>query len=211
ARCIWGAIINTCRDIVRQAVVRFDPKDVELKARVTRLVSAYPRSLIYHLGERTELSDRVLEKNRRKILADRETAKLLRSTHKPMTVTGMLSDAIHSANLPVIDQMKLDEDLTKFSDYYGMCERIFKTPIPLSYTRLTSRFLFVWMLALPFALYGAITPHWIVVPVSTLLAFFLFAIEEIGVQVEEPFSVLPMSAMADGIDASIFECLRLDQ
>jgi len=211
ARCIWGAIINTCRDIVRQALIRFDPKDAELKKEVTRLVSAYPRCLIYHLGERTDVSNLVIEKKLGKILSDAEKQKLLACTHKPMTLTTMLSQSIRKAGLPVIDEMKIDADITKFSDYYGMCERIFKTPMPLSYTRLTSRFLSIWMLFMPFALYSAITPHWYIVPITAFLSFAIFGIEELGVAIEEPFSVLPLNAMADGIDASIFEALALDE
>mmetsp|Transcript_19535 Transcript_19535/g.55388 ORF Transcript_19535/g.55388 Transcript_19535/m.55388 type:complete len:239 (-) Transcript_19535:330-1046(-) len=92
-----------------------------------------------------------------------------------------------------------------------MCERIFKTPMPLSFTRLTSRFLSVWTLALPFALYGAITPHWLIVPITAFIAFFVFGIEEIGLQIEEPFSALALNAMADGIDASIFEALEMEK
>ncbi|CAK0890676.1 unnamed protein product [Prorocentrum cordatum] len=131
-------------------------------------------------------------------------------THKPMTVTGMLSQSIRKAKLDVIDEMKIDSDVTKFSDYYGMCERIFKMPMPLSYTRLTSRFLSVWLLFMPLALYGAINPHWAIVPITAFLAFAIFGIEELGVQIEEPFSILPMDTMA-GIDASIFEALELDK
>jgi len=92
-----------------------------------------------------------------------------------------------------------------------MCERIFKTPIPLSYTRLTSRFLSIWLLALPLALYAAITPHWLIIPITAMIAFFIFGIEEIAFQIEEPFSALAMNAMADGIDASIFEALELEK
>jgi predicted membrane chloride channel (bestrophin family) len=211
ARCIWGAIINTCRDIVRQSLARFDPKDVELKKEVTRLVSAYPRCLIYHLGERTDISNQVIEKKLGKILSEAEKRKLMDCTHKPMTVTTMLAQSIRKARLDVIDEMKIDADLTKFSDYYGMCERIFKTPMPLSYTRLTSRFLSVWMLFMPFALYSAISPHWAIVPITAFLSFAIFGIEELGVSIEEPFSVLPLNAMADGIDGSIFEALAIDE
>lgn len=211
ARCIWGAIINTCRDIVRQALTRFDPRDDDLKEEVTRLVSAWPRSLIFHLGERTDLSVEVLEKKYGKILTKKEKDKLMACVHKPMTCTGMISDAIRKAKLDTIDEMKLDEDLSKFSDFYGMCERIFKTPIPLSYTRLTSRFLAVWMLFLPLALYGAVTPHVAIIPITAMLSYFIFAIEEVGIKLEEPFSQLPMNTMADGIDASIFEALELDK
>jgi putative membrane protein len=37
------------------------------------------------------------------------------------------------------------------------------------------------------------------VPTSMILAFFFFGIEEIAIQLEEPFSILPLKAMSDGI------------
>lgn len=57
----------------------------------------------------------------------------------------------------------------------GGCERIFRTPIPLSYTRHTSRFLVCWLTLLPFCVADAF--GWLTVPISIGLAFFLFGIE----------------------------------
>jgi predicted membrane chloride channel (bestrophin family) len=44
----------------------------------------------------------------------------------------------------------LDTNITALGDALGGCERIFKTPIPLSYTRHTSRVLIIWLAVLPF-------------------------------------------------------------
>ena len=37
----------------------------------------------------------------------------------------------------------------------GACERIFRTPIPVVYTRHTSRFLTIWGMLVPFCLWHA--------------------------------------------------------
>lgn len=50
----------------------------------------------------------------------------------------------------------MDLNLTAFEDVLGGCERIYKTPIPLSYTRLTSRFLIVYLFALPWCLVSSV-------------------------------------------------------
>eukprot|EP00971_Amphidinium_carterae_P306552 6091850-Amphidinium_carterae.1 len=50
-----------------------------------------------------------------------------------------MSKTLESSGLELFDKLKFDKILTDFADYYGMCERIFKTPIPLAYTRLTAR------------------------------------------------------------------------
>jgi putative membrane protein len=88
-------------------------------------------------------------------------------------------------------------------DMLGACERIFSSPVPLVYTRHTARFLSLWMLLLPFAMYEdfAKTSDLALplVPASAMLALFMFGIEELAVQLEEPFSILPMQRFCDGI------------
>ena len=69
----------------------------------------------------------------------------------------------------------------------------------------TSRFLTAFVIVLPFGLYpvlGNSWNHWATVPASDFIAFFLLGIEEIGIQIEEPFSILPLEAMCDGAIAA---------
>jgi Bestrophin, RFP-TM, chloride channel len=56
----------------------------------------------------------------------------------------------------------------------------------------TSRFLVIWLAILPFTLYPSC--KWATIPSAGLIAFLLLGIEEIGVQIEEPFSILPLGA-----------------
>ena len=56
--------------------------------------------------------------------------------------------------------------------------------------RHTSRFLVMWLAFLPFSLWDAC--HWVTIPASGIIAFLLLGIEEIGVQIEEPFGILPL-------------------
>lgn len=58
--------------------------------------------------------------------------------------------------------------------------------------RHTSRFLVIWLAFLPFTLWRAC--HWVMVPAAVLIAFLLLGVEEIGVQIEEPFGILPLGA-----------------
>ena len=82
----------------------------------------------------------------------------------------------------------------------GACERIFKSPIPLVYTRHTSRFVGVWLGFLPLAIWGVDSSwnHLATIPSSALIVFFLLGIEELGLQIEEPFGILPLEAFVDG-------------
>ena len=53
---------------------------------------------------------------------------------------------------------------------------------------------------LPLALWeplGKSWNHWAVIPAEVIIAFFLFGIEEVGIQIEEPFSILPLEVMCN--------------
>ena len=82
----------------------------------------------------------------------------------------------------------------------GATERVLRTPIPTTYTRHTSRFLSLWCLATPFFLYPEC--GFGTVPASIFVSFVLLGIEDIGVQIEEPFDVLPLWQYCDAIGAS---------
>lgn len=71
----------------------------------------------------------------------------------------------------------------------GVCDQLMGIPIPLSYTRLTSRFLVLWHLTLPVILWDDC--HWNVVPATFISAASLFCIEEVP-----PNSFLPSQAIS---------------
>lgn len=48
----------------------------------------------------------------------------------------------------------------------------------------------MWLAFLPFSLWDAC--HWVTIPASGIIAFLLLGIEEIGVQIEEPFGILAL-------------------
>ena len=81
---------------------------------------------------------------------------------------------------------RMDSTFSILLDITGANERIFKSPIPLVYTRLTSRFLTFFLVLLPLALWGQLGEswnHWATIPAEFVTAFFLFGIEEVGIQV----------------------------
>lgn len=70
-----------------------------------------------------------------------------------------------------------ESKISCFHEGISVCEQLIGTPIPLSYTRLTSRFLVLWHLTLPIILWDDC--HWIVVPATFISAASLFCIEEV--------------------------------
>jgi len=76
-------------------------------------------------------------------------------------------------------------------DCVSTCERIYNTPIPLAYSRHTSRFLVIYVSTLPLVLVGAL--RWVTLPVMLTVCWALFGILEIGNLVEEPFTAVVSS------------------
>ena len=77
----------------------------------------------------------------------------------------------------------MDASISVLVDLTGANERIFKSPIPLVYTRLTARFLTIFLVLLPLALWGTLSEswnHWATIPAEFIIAFFLFGIEEVS-------------------------------
>jgi len=84
----------------------------------------------------------------------------------------------------------MEHNITRLVDDLGACENIFATPIPLGYTKHTARFLLLWLLLLPLALESQL--GFGVVFAQQLLAIGLLGVEDVGIQIEEPFAVLPL-------------------
>jgi len=71
-----------------------------------------------------------------------------------------------------------DVNISQFNESISICERLIRTPIPLSYTRLTSRFLVLWHLTLPVVLWDDC--KLMVIPATFISAASLFCIEEVS-------------------------------
>ncbi|PRW51063.1 UPF0187 chloroplastic [Chlorella sorokiniana] len=198
-RKLWGGVVNRTRNIVRQSLVFFR-EDVHLKELLARWTMAFPKVLMVHLREGMDLQAEVAH-----ILTANEVAALVAAAHRPNFVLQVMAEAIRAARPHELARMRMDDNLTFFEDAMGSCERILRTPIPLSYTRHTSRFLLVWLILLPFTLWAAYS--WFAVILSGIFAFLMFGIDEIGVQIEEPFGILPLEAAGATIERNIRELL----
>ncbi|KAL3146980.1 hypothetical protein ABBQ38_014948 [Trebouxia sp. C0009 RCD-2024] len=202
ARSIWGGVTNRSRDILRQALT-FVPEDKpELVDMFMRWSMAYSKVLMCHLRE-----DGDVEKELKEILPPEELSQLLASQHRPNFVLAALSEMVASTCISSPQRFRMDQNITFFEDCHGKCERILKTPIPLSYTRHTSRFLVIWLGLMPFTLWNSC--HWAMVPTSGIICFLLLGIEEIGVQIEEPFGILPLEAMCATIETNLREMTKI--
>lgn len=203
ARVIWGGITNRSRDIVRQSLTFVPGDEPELAAMFRRWAAAYSKSLMCHLRDDHDPAFELKD-----TLPPNELEQFLASKHRPNYVLQVLSELVESSCIISPERFRMDQNLTFLHDCHGACERLLKTPIPLSYTRHTSRFLVIWLALMPFTLWK--TCHWAIIPVSAVIAFLLLGIEEIGVQIEEPFGILPLEAICETIDGNTKELVEVN-
>lgn len=89
--------------------------------------------------------------------------------------------------------------VTQFEDQLGACERILKTKLPFAYIVHLRTFLVLWLLALPFVLVDLV--QWGTIPVALAIMYALVGLEQIGVEIENPFghdcNDLPLDSITD--------------
>lgn len=204
ARVLWGGVVNYSRNFVRQAVTHLPAHEAE---EMGRRILCFPFALKFHLRYDEDVGNQRV-KEFEKILGPKEAARFLTAGHKPcQALTDISNFARHSSASPLALQ-QFDRSLEQFSNQAGACERIFKTPLPLLYTRHTSRFLTIWCLMLPFCLYKELGGSPVMIPIAATISAFLLGIEELGVQIAEPFSVLPLENICNGIQGACTQMLN---
>lgn len=97
-------------------------------------------------------------------------------------------------------------------DYLGGCERILKTPIPLAYAIHLKQLLLIYCLTLPFQFVSQL--EWWTAPIVALMGFTLFGIEEIGIEIENPFgrdaNDLPLDQICETMKRNIDDLITLE-
>lgn len=126
-------------------------------------------------------------------------------THKPNGIATILWKRVNDLKLAGTidgDQFRvLDEELRTFTDITGISERIKNSPIPYSYSMFIKKFIFTFIITLPFAFITDF--HYFTVPIVLLILYILLSVELIAEEIEDPFggdiNDLPLTALSHKI------------
>lgn len=204
-RKLWGSLVNNSRNLAVKLNALLDerPDDRSFYA------SAIPRfatELMAHLrsaGSRLELDEK----------PHPEIPDFDSSLHIPSQVSGlMIQRALKLRREGILnaeDMLFINPELTSFLDICGACERIRNTPIPYSYSSFIKKFIFVYVITLPFGF--AFSLGYLSVPVVALIFYVLASLELIAEEIEEPFgddpNDLPMPRLCHTINKTVKEAL----
>lgn len=164
-----------------------------------RHTCAFSRCLKWHCSNQNKVHR--LKEDLSSILTRDEREGYLAARNKPQWALLKIADVVRRARLLPNVQSHIDKQICYLTTAYSSCDRIYTTPIPLVYTRQTCRFLFLWLITTPLAMFDAFPTSMAlsIIPINFVNSMFLFGIEELGVQIEEPFSILAVSRFTNEI------------
>jgi putative membrane protein len=197
-RKCWGTLINTVRNLARQmwlAIAVSTPEARHEKIVVLRMLVAFCVATKLHLRQEP-LNDEL-----KALLLPAKYDILKTMHHPPLEIAFWIGDYLqqqHDRNhLNVYQLSAMHKLLDTLVDMLGACERILKTPMPMAYAIHLKQLLLLYCLSLPFQMVGSV--GWWTGPVVILISFTLFGIEEIGIEIENPFGRDPNDLPLDAI------------
>jgi putative membrane protein len=201
-RKIWGSLLNSSRNLAMK-VSSLVPSESQYFAA---MIPNYAFAMKNHLrGEhyKTELEETV----------DFNPAEYTAADHVPNKIALRLMERMEQlrkeGKLLPEHLLFLQAELNNFTDAVGACERIRKTPIPFSYSVFLKKFIFLYVMTLPFGFVFSLG-YW-VIPVVSIIFYVLASLELIAEEIEDPFGSdandLPTEEIALGIRVSIRQLL----
>lgn len=198
ARKLWGSLVNSSRNLALKLKTYTKDESSEKHETYARLISNFAYVLKEHL--RNKKVPELAPEN----------------VHQPNYVAQQLFsevDKLYKAGKISGEQLlALNGELNNMADVCGACERIKKTPIPYSYSLFIKKFIFVYIVSMPFA-FVLEFKYWSVLMV-TFVFYVLASIEILAEEIEDPFGLdvndLPTDDIAETIKQSAVEILSRD-
>lgn len=205
-RKLWGALVNSTRNLaikLNACVSRERHEDRDWFAKmIPNFVIATKDSL-----------RRGVQLNQLLPVSDGFVEALKKYNHKPNRIAAMMYERINDlyrAGQITGDQLiNVDKEMKDLIDIMGACERIRYTPIPYSYMMYIKKFIFIYIITLPFGF--VIDSGYFTILIVLLITFVLMSVELIAEEIEDPFGYdlndLPTDELAVKIRDNVAEIL----
>lgn len=207
-RKLWGGLVNNSRNLAIKLNVMLDDEDKDSRAFFVKTISLYALALKDHLqseGTRFMLDDN----------AHPELVGIDAQKHVPNQIAKKMMQRIYALHrqqkLTGEQLLFLNSELSSFTDICGACERIKNTPIPYSYSAFIKKFIFVYVMTLPFGYVFSLGYY--VAPMVMFVFYVMASMELVAEEIEDPFgndaNDLPMEKLAGNIGKHVGEIMEL--
>jgi putative membrane protein len=129
------------------------------------------------------------------LLLGHEVEEVQSSAHMPSYVNAhiarLLGEARAKNEMDGFAFLQVDQERTELNNHVGACERILKTPIPFVIAVKVRRFILIFLLFVPFVLINRV--GWLTPLIMFLIAYPLCSLDQIGIELQNPFSKKSLS------------------
>lgn len=200
-RKLWGSLVNNSRNLaLKLSAILTSEND---KAFFRKIIPSYSEILAKYLSNE-EVS---------KMLFDDLDLDIDHSKHQPNQIAKQIFQRINTlyteGKITGDQLIIINAELQSFTDICGACERIKNTPIPYSYSAFIKKFIFFFIMTLPFGY--AFTLGYYSIPVVVFSFYVLASLELIAEEIEDPFgndaNDLPTKKLASNIKKHVEELL----
>jgi len=210
-RRMWGGLVNSTRNLALKLNAFIGPENHEERAYFARMIPNFVFAMKEHLRTGVQFSE--LEGPDDKFPDDKFFDALKKVKHKPNRIAGLLYErvnALYKKGAITGDHLlNLDKELKDFIDLIGACERIKNTPIPYSYSMFIKKFIFIYLITLPFGFVA--TFEYFTIGTVVLVSYLILSVELIAEEIEDPFgrdiNDLPVDEIAVRIKENVKEIL----
>ncbi|HVX14413.1 MAG TPA: bestrophin family ion channel [Pirellulales bacterium] len=210
ARKLWGGITNQCRDLVVVALAT-GSRDRQWREQIARWTAAFAHVVRRNLRGERQLPELAA------LLGEAEAARVAVAVHMPSYVSAkiaaQLAAALEREEISGFAFLEADRDRALLLDHAGGCERIAATPLPQAYVIKIRQLVFLFLVALPFALISRV--GWLTPLITIITAYPLLALDEIGAELQRPFSTsalnhLPLDDVCATIERNLLAQLEFE-
>lgn len=205
-RKLWGSLINNSRNLALKLNAFLPKNEIQLRLFYKTAIPQYAIALKNHLraeSTRLELDENVHE----------EFNNIDHDKHVPNQLASILfqkTNSLYAAGKISGEQLiVVNNELQSFTDICGSCERIKNTPIPYSYSAFLKKFIFFYVMTLPWGYVYNL--GYVVIPVVGFIFYVLASLELIAEEIEDPFGTdtndLPMARICENIEKQVKELL----
>jgi len=209
-RKLWGGIVNQSRNLCINAL-SYGPNDSEWRSKFVRWVAVFGHVSRMRLRGETES----IEVSN--LIGEVAANELCQAEHMPSAVSmmlgGMLKEACDSKEMSELAFLQAEQERAKLIDHVGACERILRTPLAMAYSVKIRQFIALFILTLPFALVNSLGSYWQVPLLTMMVAYPLLSLDQLGVELQNPFSTknlshLPLTEISKAIEKNVLNLLR---
>ena len=207
-RKLWGSLVNSSRNLAMKLETMLPADDKEQRTFFRKIIPAYAYALHNHLHK---------EQTRVELFATAEHKhifdKIDHTKHVPNQVALLMFKHIHQLHetkkISGEQLLFLKDEMQAFTDICGACERIKNTPIPFSYSVFIKKFIFFYIMTLPFGYVFQLGFY--VIPVVAFVFYVLASLELIAEEIEDPFggdeNDVPTALLAKNIHRHVAEII----